>query len=491
MNTERDELVALLPPVTEVELPRAAEHRAALLAELASRPQRRASFSGWTAPALAAAALVLVVALTAAIGLFLDSDTSRTVSPAGSGPDPLSRLLDRLDALENPVGPPGGYPADSFAYVEAVRPDGTVNEFWYSVDGSKNSVSRFGEDVKGTEDPVPLGAGKDPLTALLNGTTLARMNAVRATYDPARFYDVLRDELRTPTKVFLRIQLLLQKGGLADPEVRLWLYRTAGLVPGVRFVSDRADAKGRHSPAIALTGDDGVERAILVNPATGALMAQTGDFQPQIGDPNYTYLAYGRSTGPEQAPEPVFRSEVVPLSALPDPVRSAVVPTSVRNYDFRNNAWELPLDLGQRPQVKAADHPGGPIANFTDGIARIPANDEWPLQFTIDPRRHPIVYVQPTPKQVGAADGPIPESAVVTIEIRPTDPADRGLVYYAVIGFAGTPGGPFPGPQALIELISGGVGPVVTATGDTVTVDSRRVPPKRYVRDGEGFAPAP
>ena len=59
-----------------------------------------------------------------------------------------------------------------------------------------------------------------------------------------------------------------------------------------------------------------------------------------------------------------------------------------------------------------------------------------------------------------------------------------------MVGFTGSSGPLFPGPQSLVLLTGGGTGPVLSTKGDTLTLTpNAKVNPRRYVRSGTGFAP--
>ncbi|GAA0236442.1 hypothetical protein GCM10009539_22200 [Cryptosporangium japonicum] len=428
-----DELAALLPPApAERDVP--AARRAALLRELTpARPAPR--WSGWTAPALAAAALVLVVALTAVLGLVLRPEPRHA---AQGGPTSLAELRARWSAAPRTALP--GYSPTGFVYVRERTPEGAQRETWYSADGSRPGAERTsaGNQLVPGRSEAPPASGADLLALVEKHPTVERLRRAAAEISPERFVASLRERGRSPGEVFATLVDALRTGGQADPRVRTWLYDTALLIPGLRFVADAADDLGRHAPALALTDGDRDYR-ILINPHSGAFLGG-GTLNTVPGKVDYTVLEYGATATAGELPAVLLRPDVVPLSALPDPAKSAVVPATVRDVDFRNGDWRLPLrvngdGLSATPLVAEQL-----VAYFVDGKAVVGA-----VTLVIDPQRFPVRYLQPTPKQVGAADGPVPEVAIVVVEIR----SARGATY-AVYGFTGQPAPGFPGPAELV-----------------------------------------
>ncbi|EXG81526.1 hypothetical protein CryarDRAFT_2642 [Cryptosporangium arvum DSM 44712] len=140
----------------------------------------------------------------------------------------------------------------------------------------------------------------------------------------------------------------------------------------------------------------------------------------------------------------------------------AVVPATVRDVDFRNGDWRVPLRVGEDGSFSVTPLVAEQlVAHFAEGTAVAGAN-----RLSIDTHRFPVRYLQPTPKQVGAADGPVPEAAIVVVELR-----DAEGVAYVVLGFTGRPGPDFPGPAFLVLLSLDPAGPPeVTTDRDVVSI---------------------
>ncbi|TQS42696.1 hypothetical protein [Cryptosporangium phraense] len=482
MNTtehaEIAEVAALLPAAPADREP--GVPRDALLSQLTTR--RTFRNSGWAVPLLTAAALVLVVALTAGVSLFLGRETN-SVTPAGSGPKSLAELRSLLAAASNREGRDWqlpGYRPDDFIYVREAS-GGSTRESWYSANGQKQSFGRTGSgDLRPYVD-LPAGTPKTTVfQAMIERPNYQLLDLAARTLRPEDLLAALEKADRDGHGTFrmsAAVAQMLKLGGQASPVIRGWVYDVATRIPGAYLVRDGVDGRGRHSPGIGFTVG-GVTDRILVNPESGAVMAV------KTGTVESTFLAFGASAKPGDVPAASFDPAVVPLAALPAPAKSAVVPapSSIRDVDFANGDWELPLDVSKRPVITAGrPGGGGPIAHFVNGVAQLPKDDQWPLQFEVDTRAFPVVHVP--------ADSAMPESAVVVIRIRPTEPGRTDQLTYAIVAFLGQPD-VFPGPAALVELVGSGPGPKVDLKANQLQVEtSPGAAPQRFTRTATGFTP--
>ncbi|EXG81529.1 CU044_5270 family protein [Cryptosporangium arvum] len=491
-------------PLPEALLPAADARRGALLREFDRAPGRTAGRRRRVlVPALAAGALAATVALTGVVTQVVDrNDTApttgspavRPAAPVLRDPD-LDAVLARADEVGRRYRNPGFGPADYIYTQSRVRtPSGALvtQEEWFPVDGDGPVVTTRG----GTTTESPSGARKpsgpvftlpviaaDPTYYRLGGGVGIAENGPLALIAEIRKATAKQGD-DSDAAVFARLRRMLRVGGHMDGQVRTWLYHAAALVPGVRYDRDEADVAGRRGVALTLTAD-GKRQRIVLDPTTGALLSQAGsddEAAPAILRSGLTHEVGG--------PLVVYRPE--PRRSVPDvslPKESWDPAASVRDLDFANLEYELPLNVDDPEKVIAGvdSGSGGPVGKFRDGVALVPPGGKNPLRLTLDPA---IVYVRPTAAQVGpdATGGDAAETAVVVLRMTRAGAPTQ----YAIIAFSGQPGPLFPGPQSIVLIVTGGPGPVVSASGDTLSVAERPgAPVRRSVRNGVGFEPKP
>ncbi|GAA0236418.1 hypothetical protein [Cryptosporangium japonicum] len=493
-------------PLPDAPLPASDARRAALLRELDRAPARPAGRRVRVlVPALAAGALAATVAVVGVVTQVVDrNDTGPTAGPTAGQPavrpaapvlsDPeLDAVLARADEVGLQYRNPGFGPTDYIYTQSRVRTASgalATQEEWFPADGDGPVVTEVG----GTTTESSSGATKQSgpiftLPVIAADPTYYRLGGGVGTAEngPLALLEEIRKALAeqgddSDAAVFARLRRMLRVGGHQHGQVRTWLYHAAALVPGVRYDRDETDVIGRTGVALTLT-TDGVRQRIVLDPTTGALLTQAGsddEASPAILRSGLTHEVGG--------PLVVYREP--PERSVPDvslPKKSWDPDASVRTLDFANLEYELPIVVDDPKQVVAGvdSGSGGPVGTFRDGVALVPPDGKNPLRLRLDPT---IVYLRATAAQVGpeAAGGDAAETAIVVLEMTRAGAPKQ----YAVIAFSGQPGPLYPGPQSLVRIVTGGPGPVVSASGDTLSFAERPgAPVERLVRNGVGFEP--
>ncbi|MFI5956051.1 hypothetical protein [Cryptosporangium sp. NPDC051539] len=265
----------------DVELPNAAEQRAALLAEMnrpaagpaAAVPAGAVPWRRWLVPALAAGALAATVAVAALAVGGLTPDRPSPVAGASS----VEGLRARLDTIDRTVKPQRGYNPSDYVYLRTRTSPGTdpagITEEWISTGGGRNGAIMDAEGLRTTDPVVPrtaAGATQGVVTAVKYPTYVNVVGAQDIRVTDQDLYTELRRAAPDDGAIFAKVRAMLRVGGLVPPQTRTWLYRAALRVPGVTVRTGVPDVTGRSGTAIVLD-----RQVILLDPDDGSLLAET------------------------------------------------------------------------------------------------------------------------------------------------------------------------------------------------------------------------
>lgn len=247
----------------DLELPGAAERRAALLAEF-DRPPRWARLR-LGAPFLAAGALAATVAVVALVISLVP--TGRPVSPATMSADLFARL-DRLDDTVRPAS--RSYAPDNYVYVRT-----TAAETWISQSGAGRGAVIDARGLRTTDPPMSAAEARKPVTVahVMAHPSLLGVLELQNGHRRVPAADLVRQQ--PPEDAFAAVRAMLRVGGLVPERTRTWLYRAAAHIPGVKVRTGVTDAAGRSGWALTLG-----RQVILFDPDDGSLLAEWSSGTP-------------------------------------------------------------------------------------------------------------------------------------------------------------------------------------------------------------------